>query len=142
MSSAGSSRGQVTLDEASTTSTVGLPYNGWFKSAKLAYAAQAGSPVTQPKKVTQLGLVLANVHQRGLQFGPATSTDTYPMDSLPSLKEGATQSTDAVHEVYDEKSVIFPGTYNTDSRIVLKATAPRPVTVLGAIVGVETKERI
>ena len=32
----------------------------------------------------------------------------------------------------------FPGEWNTDSRLCLKAAAPRPCTVLAAVVGVET----
>lgn len=136
-----SSTGTITLSEASTFACVGLPYTAWFKSAKLARTADGRSTLIQKKKVNHLGIVMANVHQRGLSFGPATSTSVYPLDPLPALKDGTAASTDAVHTVYDEASFAFPGSWDTDSRVVLKAVAPRPVTVLGMVVNVESKEK-
>ena len=141
-SSAGSTLGQITITDASTTIVAGLPYTGWYKSAKLAYAAQAGTALTQRKRVNHLGLILANVHARGLTFGGATSTANSPLDDLPLQEDMANVSTDKVHAVYDEATIEFPGSYDTDSRIVLKAAAPRPVTILGAVIEIETKEKV
>ena len=139
VSSTGGIQIPSTLAKDSTTVCYGKAYNGWFKSAKLAYAAQAGTALTQPKKIDHLGLIMANVHARGLQFGASTGSTL--MD-LPVMEQGDAVSTDTVHTAYDQKSIPFPGSWNTDSRIVLKGTAPKPVTVLGAVFTVETKERI
>jgi len=140
-SSSGSTQGQITLSEASTSTVVGLPYTAWFKSVKLAYAAQMGTALTQKKRVNHLGLIAQNLHARGLQFGPATSTSIYGFDNLPPVESSAV-STDTVYSAYDETPIPFPGTYDTDSRIVLKAASPRPATVLGAIIDIETKEKV
>lgn len=122
----------------STTTYYGLPYDAKFQSAKLAYAAQAGTALTQRKRVNHLGLILADVHAQGLRFGPSTEN----LDSLPTIEGMSTVSTNAVRQTYDRESIPFPGTYDTDSRIVLVAEAPKPVTVLGAIIQIETKEKI
>ena len=135
-----STLGLITISTESTCTIVGLPYNAWFKSAKLAYASQAGTALTQRKKVTSLGLVLANTHARGLQFGPTTSTDD--LRDMPSMENGTAVSTNTIHTVYDEQSFPIPGSYDTDSRVVLKATAPRPCTALGMVIVVDEKDKV
>jgi len=134
-----STTGAITISTASTCTVVGLPYDGWFKSAKLAYGSQTGTALTQRKKPVSLGLILANTHARGLQFGPTTSTDD--LRDMPSIENGVAVSTDSIHETYDEQSFMIPGSYDTDSRIVLKATAPRPVTALGMVITVDEKDK-
>ena len=128
----------VTASQASTTFIVGLPYSAKYQSAKLAYAAEAGTALTQVKKVNHVGLVLADVHAQGIRFGPSTDR----LDNLPLVSSGSTISTDGLNATFDEQSIPFDGNWNTDSRIVLIGTAPRPVTVLGAIIQIDTKEKI
>ena len=132
-----SSTGTFTASEASTGFVFGLPYSGIYKSAKLAYAAEAGTALTQKKKVNHVGLVLADVHPQGLQYGQSTDR----LDPMPLVEKGAVISTDDMNQTYDEASIEFPGEWDTDSRIVLLAQAPRPVTVLGAVIQMETKEK-
>ena len=133
-----SSNGTFTASEASTGFVFGLPYSGIYKSAKLAYAAEAGTALTQKKKINHVGLVLADVHPQGLQYGPSIDN----LDPMPLVEKGAVISTDDMNQTYDEASIEFKGSWDTDSRIVLKAQAPRPVTVLGAVIQMETKEKI
>lgn len=132
-----STDGEFTLSQAATTVCYGLPYSGTFVSAKLAYAAEAGTALTQRKRISHVGVVLADVHAQGLQYGTSTGN----LDPLPLVKGGSTISTDEVFSAFDEQPIEFPGEWNTDSRIVLQATAPRPVTVLGAVINIETKEK-
>ncbi|HDZ73695.1 MAG TPA: hypothetical protein ENH55_13200 [Aurantimonas coralicida] len=133
------STGGVTISQASTTVCIGLPYTGFYRTAKLAYAVPSslGTALTQRKRVNHIGLVLADAHAQGLEYGPSTDT----LDPLPLMSAGATISTDAVNATFDEESIEFPGEWDTDSRIVLRATAPRPVTVLGMVIQIETKEK-
>ena len=134
-----SSTGGITgLPYASTTVFFGLPYVAKYVSSKLAYAAQAGTALTQKKRVNHLGLILADTHARGLQYGASTGN----LDNLPIMEGGETVSTDTVHSAYDRESVEFPGDMTTDSRIVLLAQSPRPCTVLGAVIQIEAKEKI
>lgn len=131
------SSGTITLSQASTYTCVGLGYSGLWRGSKLAYAAQAGSALTMRKRVNQLGLLLHDTHARGLQYGPSTDTLQY----LPRMERGVAVSTAAVWSAYDSDPVVFPGHWDTDSRVVLYAQAPYPVTVLGLVVGLETKDK-
>jgi hypothetical protein len=133
-----SSTGQFSIPSAyaSTTIMYGLPYSASFKSAKLAYGAQGGTALTQPKRVSNIGLVLADTHPQGLEFGPSSTR----LDQLPRLEDGALVSTSSgINTAYDERSVGFPGSWDTDSRVYLKASAPRPATVLGMVLTIDTK---
>ena len=132
-----SSTGTFTASEASTTHVFGLHYSAIFKSVKLAYAAQQGTALTQRKRVDHLGLILADTHNDGLRYGGSTDR----LDPLPRIERSAPVSTDAVWSAYDNDSFEFDGTWDTDSRIVMVAEAPRPVTVLGAVIGMQTKEK-
>jgi hypothetical protein len=134
-----SSLGIVTLSQSATFACVGLPYEAWYKSAKLAHLAEQGTALLQRKRVSHLGLVMAHVHAQGIQYGGSTnSTD---LDSLPLIEVGTSISTDVVNQTYDYDTVEFNGEWNTDSRIVLRAVAPRPVTVLGAVITIDTREK-
>lgn len=126
--------GQATLSAAVTSYMVGLPYTAPFKSGKLLELAnQGGTPLNQMKAIRTLGLIMANVHPKGLRFG----RDLTNMDDLPELEAGTAISQTAMRTDYDEDPIIFPGSWGTDERLCLLAAAPRPVTVLSAVVEVE-----
>ena len=131
------SGGQVVgLSDAVTDAVVGLGYEATFKSSKLAYAAQMGTALNQTKKVDMLGLVLANTHARGLEYGQSFAL----MDGLPGVEEGDVIDNTLVWEGYDQMMMTLPGAWETDARLCLRATAPRPCMVLAAVVGVTTNE--
>ncbi len=124
------SGGQITLSTAASNVVVGLGYTAQFKSAKLGTAGQV-SPLNQQKRTVHLGLVLANMHPRGLRYGPyfdGQFTDYY-MDDMPLIEDGTEVGTDMADD-YDQNMVEFPGTWTTDARLCLQAQAPRPCTVL------------
>jgi hypothetical protein len=124
------------LSEDVTNAIVGLSYEATFKSAKLAYAAQLGTALTQTKKVDKVGLILANTHVQGLEYGQSFTT----MDNMPAVEEGDVLDSNAVWEEFDGMMITVPGEWDTDSRLCLRATAPRPCMVLAAVVGVTTNE--
>ena len=128
-----------TLAADSTTVYYGLGYESWFKSVKLAHAARAGTALIQRKKIDHVGFILADTHRYGLKFGASTAAT---LDDLPGMESHAMVSTDTVHTAYDNPSMPFPGKWDTDSRIVLKGEAPKPATVLGTVITVETKEKL
>lgn len=131
------SGGQITgLASAVTNAIVGLTYSATFKSAKLAYAAQMGTALNQSKKVDTIGLIFANTHNQGLEYGQSFTT----MDGMPGIEEGATVDSNTVWEDYDQGMITVPGEWSTDSRLCLRATAPRPAMVLAAVVGMTTNE--
>jgi hypothetical protein len=118
------SGGQITgLSSAVTTACVGLPYTAQFKSAKL------GESMFQRRRNTGLGLLLADLHPQGLQFGP----DFTNLDSLPLIEDGTTVGSSTL-TVRDHEAIEFPATWTSDARVCLQAAAPRPVTVCALVV--------
>lgn len=132
--------GQITgLPSAVTSAVIGLPYDAEYQSTKLAYAAAAGTALTQKKRVDHVGLILGTVHNNGLFYGP----DFMTMDPLPRFLDANVESTaDQIFEGFDGPSIEFPGEWSTDSRICLKAKAPRPATVLAAVISITTNDRV
>lgn len=133
--------GNITLDPGVTVTNAvyGLGYGAQFKSTKLAYGAQGGSALTQTKRVNYLGLILADTHAKGLKYGPSFSTDD--LQEMPDMEDGAPVDPDKVWEAYDKDAVQFNGNFDTDSRICLVAKAPRCVTVLACVMGLDTHEK-
>lgn len=132
-----STTGTVTASEASTSFYTGLPYSfAQFRSAKLAYASEEGTALTQKKKIDRLGIVLADTHAEGIQYGPSSTALYY----IP-LRETGNATTDTVYTAYDEQSVVFDGKWDTDSRLELWGQSPRPATVLSAIITIDTKDK-
>lgn len=129
--------GQVTgLASAVTDACIGLGYSATFKSAKLAYAAQMGTALNQTKKIDRVGLILANTHAQGLEYGQSFET----MDNLPLVEEGDVTDTNVVWEDFDKQMITVPGDWDTDARLCLRATAPRPAMVMAAVVDITTHE--
>jgi len=113
---------------------VGLPYSAQWKSAKLG--AQDGAiqtVLTQQKRLSHLGLVMAWVHAKGVRFG----ADFDNLNDLPEIEQGTTVDSTTVRDTYDEQEIEFPTTWVTDLRLCLQAVAPRPVTMLGVAVDLE-----
>lgn len=126
--------GQISLAQTVTNAVVGLPYEARYKSAKLAYAAAGGTALTRKKAVKQIGLLLNKTHHKGLYFG----TDFDIMDCLPAVEEGETVAADTIYDDYDQDMTTMPRTWSTDTRMCLLAKAPRPCTVVAAVIDIET----
>ena len=120
-----------------TTGIVGLAYRGRFKSTKLAYASQLGTALTQRKRESHVGMLLANTHAQGITYGPDFDT----LDALPLVEDGALVDTDSIHTAYDKDMFEFPGGWEPDARLCLEMNAPRPATVLGVVVGIDETDK-
>lgn len=122
-----------------TTGIVGLAYTAKYKSTKLAYfSAQNSVALTQKKKVDRIGLVLADTHAKGIQYGPSFDI----LDDLPLMEAEAAVDQDSIWDSYDAEGFEFNGEWNTDSRVCLQANAPRPATVLGMVIGQNTNDKV
>ena len=119
------SGGQITLATAASNVVVGLGYTAQFQSAKLGSAEQGRTANNRQKKIGHIGLMLADMHPRGLRYGP----DFDNLDDMPLIEDGTTIGTGTQAD-YDQNLIEFPGTWTTDLRVCLQAVAPRPVTVL------------
>lgn len=135
--------GAITVSTAVTSATVGLPYqprtvgtevDAQWKSVKLAYASQAGSALTMPKRVDHLGVILGTCHNNGLFYGK--SLDVTDLQPLPrKLNEREITNVDEIFDGEEFTPFPFPGDFSTDSRFCLAAKAPRPCTLLAAVIG-------
>jgi hypothetical protein len=128
--------GVVALGATYTNVWLGLKYSWRYKTAKLAYGASM-TALLQRKRVTQVGLLAANIHHNAVTFGADFTT----MRKLPRTQLGETVSETAVEATYDFSAFPFPGGWSTDSRVCLKGEAPYPATLLGLLIGVETNEK-
>lgn len=125
------SGGQITgLSAAVTNAVVGLVYTASYKSSKLAYEP---GDLTRKKRVTQVGIVARWLHASGLQYGPSFDY----LDDLPAIEDGTDVDSNDMRTAYDEPTFAFPGTWDSDSRVCLKATAPKPATVLACQIEAE-----
>lgn len=120
-----------------TNVVFGLPYEGRYKSVKLAYAARE-TAILNKKKVTQVGMMALNTHKTGVKFGP----DFTDMSDMPALDVTQDASTPPeVYETYDQVAFPFEGTWDTDSRICLYARSPKPATIQAITFTIQTNEK-
>jgi hypothetical protein len=132
------SGGNLTLPgQTALTITACLGYVAPFMSAKLAYAAQLGSALTQRKRINHLGMVLYDAHYQSVQYGQRIDF----LDNLPLVEAGEVTPAGTVWSEYDEPMFELPGSWNSDARLCLLAQAPSPCTVGGIVIGLETRER-
>lgn len=130
--------GSITVTNAgssynATVGMVGLPYTAQWRSTKLAYAAQAGTALTQRKKFEHLGAILVDTHYQGLKYGPNFDT----LQNMPLVERGTEVAVDTVHSTYDEDPFEFEGEWGPDSRLCLQAQAPRPCNILAGVLPIE-----
>lgn len=128
------SGGDIVVGETVTDAVAGLPYTAIYKSTKLAYGVEGGTALCMKKRIKGLGVIARHLHPQGLEFGPDFTT----MDSLPLTEDYDDVDQAAIRENYDEGLITFPGEWDTDSRLCLRATAPKPVTLLACVVDLET----
>lgn len=131
--------GVIALGATYTNVFVGLPYAGRYKSAKLAYAAEGGTAVMQSKIISQVGLLLCDVHRDAIRTGR-------DFDGLePFIIRGDTgttlSSSNAVKASHDTNLQPAGGSWNTDSRVCLQVNAGHPATILGLAMSIKTNER-
>lgn len=132
------SGGSVTFPESCTHRVAGLVYTAQFKSTKLAYMAPQGkSGLGAKKRIHRLGVVLADTHAQGLQYG----RDFDSLDDMPLVEQWAEVDGDAIHTEYEEPLFSFPGEWSTDARLCLQAQSPRPCTVLAAVIDMEANAK-
>jgi hypothetical protein len=109
-----SGAGVLTLNAAYSNIVVGLAYTSQFQSAKLGSNAQGLGALNSQKKINHIGLVLADMHPKGLQYG---SSFDY-LDDMPMSEDGTDVGTSTITD-YDQNLIEFPGTWTTDSRLCL-----------------------
>ena len=136
-----SDAGQITTSQAfSGTLYIGLPYEGFYKSAKLAYAAQGGTALTIPKRVQTLGLALLDTHVDALRLGSEFLDDITLMDELPRTdsRGAVVDPTATFARASEERPFPFPGIWDTDSRVCIYCRPGYSACLSGIVTGIET----
>lgn len=129
--------GEITIDFAATDIVVGLPYRARFKSVKLAYGSQAGTALTQKKRVDHLALMGVNTAPDGLRIG----RDFTNMTKLSSVFKGKVLEPFIIVEDWDYEATAFGGKFDTDSRVCIEASSPYPATISGMVINMQNNDR-
>lgn len=130
--------GAITVSSAVTSAIVGLPYEGQYKSTKLAYAAGLGTALVQRKRIDHLGIIARNICLDGVTLGPSF-TSQFGMPKI-NPETGASVAAGTVIADYDFDASGFAGGWSTDSRICMEFQAPYPAKILGLVVSQTTND--
>jgi hypothetical protein len=129
--------GEITLDFSASDIIIGLPYRARFKSVKLAYGSQAGTALTQRKRVDHLALIGVNTAPDGLRIG----RDFTHMTKLSSVYKGKILEPYFIVEEWDYDATSFGGKFDTDSRVCIEANSPYPATISGMVIHMQNNDR-
>jgi len=123
---------------------IGLPYTAKFESTKLAYASRKTTALTSVKQVKQIGLILADTHCRGMKYGRSfnqdeTTGEYYDLFDIPE-EINAPYDENRVYGDLDLRKEHFGGDWSSDERLCILGQAPRPCTLLAAVLDIQTSE--
>lgn len=127
--------GHGTLPSPVPNYVAGLPYSGRIKTAKLAYGAEHGTPLTAKKRVSRLGLVMADVTWNGIRIG----RDFDHLMHLPTTYRGRPLTAGEALPSYDAM-VSFNGEWSEDPRVCIEVLSPYCCTLMGIVPHMETNE--
>lgn len=129
--------GEIELDFAASDIIIGLPYKARFKSVKLAYGSQAGTALTQKKRIDHLALIGVNTAPDGLRIG----RNFEHMTKLSSIYKGKTLEPYFIVPEWDYDATSFGGKFDTDSRVCIEANSPYPATISGMVIHMQNNDR-
>ncbi|RWG25566.1 hypothetical protein [Mesorhizobium sp.] len=130
--------GNITVGSAVTDWVAGLPYTARYKSAKLAYGAAGGTAMLQKKKVDEVGLIMTDFVRAGVRYGSEFDNDERPLFPPPAQKGFTAADAIVLSDVDDEEAFMFPGEWNTDSRVCVECTSPNTMTLISMVISVTT----
>jgi hypothetical protein len=130
--------GNITVGSAVTNWVAGLPYTARYKSAKLAYGAAGGTAILQMKKVDEVGVIATDFVRAGIRYGSQFDNADRPLFPPPAQKDFTTAPSIVLSDVNDEEAWMFPGEWNSDSRVCLEVASPNTATFISMVFGVTT----
>ena len=125
--------GAIAIPEATTYAVTGLSYHALFKSGKLLFSVKGPGSLGSKARVSHLGLILKDTQHAALEYG----TELAYLDRLPPVEEAATVAANYQWGDYDTDPVPVNGSFDVNTRLYLRATAPYPCTVLATTVTLE-----
>lgn len=127
--------GWVPLSRPASVVHIGLPFVSRWKSLKLAYGAQKGTALVQPKAVKNIGFVLYRTGP-GIRYG-------HSFDNLKPLVTRTASGTwgGPVPLFTGEIFQGFDARYGTDSRVHIEVRGPAPARVLAYVPFLDERDR-
>lgn len=133
------SGGSITLNADYNTVIIGLNYTGKWRSAKMAYGAQAGTALTQDKEMSRLGVIVHDTADGAIKYGRSFEAAT---DVLVRESDDGAFVMDAPVTLWSaEHNQPFEGASDVDARVCLVMDTPAPATVLALVPAMELHER-
>lgn len=132
--------GQITLPAVPTVGgCVGLAYDYQYKSARLALGVPNATPMLNKQSLAGLGLLLSDYVRSGVKYGSVIGYETFDTpNSLPLLVDGE-EAEEVVEGEGKDEQMLYPGSQiSFDTRICISGRSPKPMTILGLVVAVET----
>jgi hypothetical protein len=119
------SGGSITVPTAWTNVVAGLRHTAIYRSNKLnEYIGKEGYvTANQLKRVISIGLVAEDFYPATFQYG----SDANYLQYLPLIEDGTTFDHNAMLSEYDKLPFEIDSTYDTNSRVYLKATGPATI---------------
>jgi len=124
--------GAITLDNAASVVHVGLSYERRWESLKLAVGAKEGTPVTKPKGIADLGVVVSETAEGALSFASKDEAGENAFTEL-DLRQASQINDDPVPLYSGEVKLGISAGHDDDLRLVIKGSAPVPSTVLAIV---------
>lgn len=134
------SNGTIALGAKTVTQAVyGLGYRARWRGTKNTFGDAMGVPLSRPVRLVRLGLMLRDSHGQGLRYGQDFEhLNDLPQDDLPDLNnDPETKDLDYIWAEHEMRDMSVDGHWGTDSHLCLEANAPRPCTVLAAVIELE-----
>lgn len=128
--------GVIQLGGTYTNVFVGLPYRGRYKSAKLAYGSEGGTSLMARKIISEVGLLMMDVHRDAIRVGP--SFDRLIKYIIKSDTGIALTDALAVKETHDQILQPAGSSWSPDARVCVQINAGHPATIGGIAMAVKT----
>ncbi len=120
---------QIDLGASYSDVTIGLEITADYTSNKLSGFAPY-SVLNERERVYKLGMIARNAQTGLMQFGPSFDD----LEDMPKTEGTVTRSLTTAYAEYDFTPFLFNGSYNTDSRVYLRAKGPCTVLALNYVI--------
>jgi hypothetical protein len=131
--------GSITLEDPASLVHVGLSYTWKWQSLKLAYGAEIGTAVGQPKSISDIILVLLETAEGSINASTVDG-DGNGVTTALDLRAATDVDRDPVAFFTGEKRLGIYAGYDSDLRLLLTGDSPAPCTVLGVVAEQDTEE--
>jgi hypothetical protein len=117
--------GAITVPASYSDVNVGIRYVADYKSNKLGQYAKY-SVLSERVRVYSMGILGRDIYPSSIQFGGDFST----LEPMPKIEDGQAVVQTTTFNEYDYTPIEFNGVYDTNSRVVIRASNPCTIMAL------------